>query len=96
MVDESQLRTVIAAISGLSDGQLDLIDTILQQFSLPCYFARAPDSDIVTEDILDNFGETLRLHHCFSSEAFTNDKFEYAMEKVCNQAGIAAQLAAKG
>lgn len=96
MADEAQLRKVLSAIEALSDGQLDLIDTVLRQFGLPKDFARAPDSDIVTDDILENFGETLRLHHCFSSEAFSKDKFEYAMETVCNQSGVPARLAAKG
>lgn len=96
MVDETQRRAVIAAIRQLTDGQLDLVDTILRQFSEPRYFARAEDSDIVTEEVLDNLGETLRLHHCFSNEPFSKDKFEYAMEKVCNQSGIPAMLAAKG
>jgi type II restriction enzyme len=42
------------------------------------------------------FGDVLRIHHCFSSEAFTKDKFEYALEKTCNACGLPARLARRG
>ena len=82
MIDEARLKAAADSLGDLTDGQLDWIEMILRQFALPHDFARAHDSDIVTEDILQDLGDTLRIHHCFSSEAFSKDKFEYAMSDV--------------
>lgn len=45
---------------------------------------------------MDDFGDVLRLHHCFSREPFSKDKFEYALEKVLRADGIEAVLAERG
>lgn len=53
-------------------------------------------SDIFDEITLENFGDALRIHHSFSVEAFTKDKFEYVLEKVLNMSGSSATLAPRG
>jgi hypothetical protein len=41
-------------------------------------------------------GDALRLHHCFSREPFSKDKFEYLLERASNNCGTRAELARKG
>jgi hypothetical protein len=46
--------------------------------------------------MLQEIGDGVRLHHCFSKEAFSKDKFEYLMERAVNLCGGKAELAPKG
>jgi hypothetical protein len=96
MVTELQIEEIAARLHLLSDGQFAQVETVLHQLQLPRDFTRADDSDIVSDVVLDNLGEILRLHHCFSIEAFSKDRFEYAMERVFKQSGVEARLASKG
>lgn len=96
MIDETRIKVIAGSLGNLTAGQLDWIETIMRQFALPHDFVRADDSDFITDEILQDLGDTLRIHHCFSSEAFSKDKFEYAMETVFNRCGQEAKLAAKG
>ena len=43
-----------------------------------------------------DFGDVLRIHHCFSKESLSKDRFEYAFERILNQCGKRAALAANG
>jgi len=80
----------------LSSGQLSWLESIVKQFNNERSFFRAKDSDLVDDDLLDNFGDALLIHHCFSAEAFSKDKFEYVLEKTSNMSGKEAVLAPKG
>jgi len=96
MSNEFRIKEIFENLRKVSDAQLDLVEKILNQLAIPRNFTRASDSDIVTNDLLGNLGDILLIHHCFSKEAFSKDKFEYAMEWVCNQSDIPAKLAPKG
>lgn len=41
-------------------------------------------------------GDAIRIHHSFSAEPFSKDKFEYVLVEVLKVTGRQAQLAAKG
>jgi type II restriction enzyme len=55
-----------------------------------------PASTLISDAVLEDFGDVLRLHHCFSRESFSKDKFEFALEKVLVVAGVDAALARRG
>lgn len=55
-----------------------------------------PDSDLITPCVLEQFGDALQIHHCFSTEALSKDRFEYAFNYVLNRCGIQSVLARKG
>ena len=93
---ESRLRQLYASLTALTDGQIGWIETVAHQFHKPAHFRRLPESDLVNDCILQDFGDALRIHHCFSKEPFTKDKFEYAFERVLNLCGIPAMLAPRG
>lgn len=93
---EERLRKLCEALKILTDGQTEWLRTVIKQFQKPYRFSRHSESDIITDCILQDFGDGLRIHHCFSREAFTKDKFEYALERVANFCGSSAKLAPKG
>lgn len=96
MSRQERVARLITAIQELSDYRLQLIDLIVSVFSLPKEYERTKGLGLVSERVLEDFGDVLRLHHCFSREPFSKDKFEYALEKVLKAAGINANLAARG
>lgn len=93
---KEKIAQLIAAIPGLSDYRLSLVQNMVQVFSQPWTIERAPDSDIISKAALLDFGDVLRIHHCFSREPFTKDKFEFALEAVLKISGISAELAPRG
>lgn len=82
------------ALRELSEQQLWLIETVVTQFRRPFLkIERHPQSDLVNQQLLFDFGDVLRFHHCVSKEALSKDRFEYALEKTLNLCGKTARLA---
>jgi Type II site-specific deoxyribonuclease len=96
MTDEDRIRRLVAILPRLSTSQLVAIENIILQFMRPFSYTKNPASELISDCVLREFGDALRVHHCFSSEPFTKDKFEYALEKVCNLCGIPAARAPRG
>ncbi|HEV2864674.1 MAG TPA: hypothetical protein VGX48_26985 [Pyrinomonadaceae bacterium] len=80
----------------LSESQLGWIEEIVGQFRRAHKYERDERSDLVSDCLLQEVGDALRLHHCFSREPFSKDKFEYLLERASNHCGVAAELARKG
>lgn len=81
----------------LTETQDKLVESIKKQFSLPYISkSRHESSDLINELVLDEFGDILRVHHIFSQEPFSKDKFEYAFVKVLITCGFDAEMASKG
>ena len=95
-LDNSRIQTLLTRISRLSESQVTAVENIISQFERPFQFDRNPQSDLVSDCVLRELGDTLRIHHCFSAQAFTKDKFEYALERVFNFCGTAAILSPRG
>jgi len=85
-------------LNELTDGQLRWIEAIIKCFKQPANFRRNNDSDIISDCVLSDFGDHLLIHHSFSAEPFTKDKFEYALERTINHCygDNPASLAPKG
>jgi Type II site-specific deoxyribonuclease len=96
MSREERIRQIVAALPGLSNYHVVLIHQMVGVFRSERNFTKAVDSDLVAGTILDDFGDVLRIHHCFSKEPFSKDKFEYALEKVTQESGIPASLSMRG
>ncbi len=94
--DSEILKRLHARIEKATAGQLDFLDRILAQLQRPATFYRNPQSDLINDCSLQGLGDILRIHHCFSAEAFTKDRFEFALEKVSNDCGIKATRATRG
>ena len=96
MTNQQRIERLIAAIPTLSHYRLQLVDKILAVFQTQKIFERNLASTLVGSQVLEDFGDVLRLHHLFSREPFSKDKFEYALERVLLESKIPAQLAPRG
>ena len=90
------IRRIASLLPNLTESQLGWIEEIIKQFNRPHTYEYNPASDIINECTVREIGDALRLHHCFSKEPFSKDKFEYLMERASNNCGIKAELARKG
>ena len=89
---DNKIEGLINALRRLSPTQLELIETAILAFDVPYCFWKAPDSDFVSQDLLDNFGDRLLSHHANSHQALSKDRFEFALEAALNRSGISAKL----
>ena len=96
MSREQRIQRLLTAIPELSNYRIQLVDKIVRIFQQPKIFEHKPTSSLMSQGILDDFGDMLRMHHSFSREPFSKDKFEYALERVLLEAGIPAQMAPRG
>jgi type II restriction enzyme len=86
------VRALAQALVELTPSQLDWVGGVIRQFHLPHEFHRKDDSDLVTHSVLEMLGDALRIHHAFSRQALSKDRFEFALERSLNRAGIQAEL----
>jgi len=94
---EERVRALCTLLRDLTDAQLDSIERVVKQFRASMVkIWRNPESDLVDARMLRDFGDALRVHHCFSREPLSKDRFEYAFEKTLVLSGRAAVLAGKG
>lgn len=92
-----RVERLCAAIKDLSDRQVDILHALVEQLKRPYIsLSRLESSDIINECMLTSLGDTLRIHHSFSREAFSKDKFEYAVERTMQFCGLQAELAPRG
>lgn len=92
---QRQLEDLVHKIPSLTAEQIYWLDRVIQVFESPHTF-QLLDSDLLDQTTLDNFGDALRIHHSFSAEPFSKDKFEYVLEKVLKMSGHDVSLAPKG
>lgn len=89
------IELLVKAIPELTTGQLQWLERVVRVFSAEHNF-RLSKSDLFDETTLQNFGDAIRVHHSFSSEPFSKDKFEYVLVRVLEMSGHTASLAPKG
>lgn len=91
--DESDQRAKLASeLLNLSSSQLEWVQGVIDQFQLPCGYEREASSDIITPEVLERVGDALRIHHAFSRQALSKDRFEFALERALKLSGISADL----
>lgn len=90
-----RIESLVATLEGLSEGQLMWIERTAGIFASPASYEFAR-TDFLSQEVLQDFGDTLKVHHAFSNEAFSKDKFEYALEQLLQMRGVPARLAPKG
>jgi type II restriction enzyme len=95
--DIDRIEHIYKILHTLSSSQIEAIENIVLQLTKPyTTITRLPSSDIVDNCLLYMFGDSLRIHHCFSKEPLSKDRFEYALERSSQLCGKAAILAPKG
>ena len=93
---EERIRSMAAALKGISDSQLESTEAVIAQFHIKPDVKRNLESNLVTACVAEEFADALQIHHCLSTEALSKDKFEYALERIMNRCDIPAKLANKG
>jgi len=92
----ARIRALAQQLNDLTPSQLDWVAGVFRQFKLKPVIWLNPKSNLVSSCIGEMFGDALQIHHCFSNEALSKDRFEYAFEHALKQCGIKAELAPKG
>lgn len=97
MTDDKRrlIELLVKSMPELTAGQLHWLQRVVHVFSSDHDF-RLSETDLFDETTLQNFGDALRVHHSFSSEPFSKDKFEYVLVQVLKMSGHKAALAPKG
>ena len=72
---KERARRLISNISQLTEAQVHWLERAVAVFKQPHQYERF-SSDLISDDILNDFGDGLGVHHCFSLEPFSKDKFE--------------------
>jgi hypothetical protein len=80
-------------VESLTPSQKAWIRAFVQQFKMPHTFVRNAGSDLVTDLVLENIGDLLRIHHAMSKRSLSKAPFEYAFEKALQLSGKPARLA---
>jgi hypothetical protein len=95
--DSKHQRTqkLLAILERLSPGQLFWLEKVINIFDVPGQY-EVGDSDIITDEVLHDFGDALKIHHAFSLQPFSKDKFEYVLEQVLLSRKISAERARPG
>lgn len=89
------IKALAAKIPELTAGQLHWLQRVVSVFDAEHNFVLTR-SDLFDDETLQNFGDAMRVHHSFSAEPFSKDKFEYVLVQVLNMSGHKAALAPKG
>ena len=92
---QQRISELVQKIPALTAGQLFWLERVVRVFEGAHTF-QIVGSDLFDRNTLENFGDALRIHHSFSAEPFSKDKFEFVLEKVLTLSGRKASLAAKG
>lgn len=88
----SDPHLMYSTIAALTPSQLEWISAVVRQFQLPADFHRNEASDFITPEVLNMLGDALRIHHAFSRQPLSKDRFEFALERSLTRAGIRAAL----
>jgi type II restriction enzyme len=87
------LEKLAKKLPQLTEDQLNWLVSLVDEFEKKSEYTVATDWDLLTKELVESFRDILRIHHCFSKEPFTKDKFEYALESLANKYGFKAVLA---
>ena len=95
MIDKQRIERIASKLPALTSGQADWLERVIDLFNGRHEFI-LHNVDLLSEKSVQDFGDALRIHHGFSLEPFSKDKFEYVFESVLKTNGIDACLADKG
>jgi type II restriction enzyme len=90
--DLKLIDSLLPALATLTRSQIDWVSAVIRQFQFPYEFHRNESSDFITSSVLDMLGDALRIHHAINRQALSKDRFEFALERSLNRAGLQAEL----
>lgn len=90
------VEELIAKIDALSPRRRAAVEAMVDGFGHAVDVEINPASDFVTTDLAEAFGDVLRGHHLVSSEPFTKDKFEHALQRLLSEVDHVSVLSPRG
>lgn len=93
--DEKLIETLTKKMYKLDKGQLKWLERIIEIYECDYQYTLHKSTYLKSES-LNAFGDALRVHHAFSAESFSKDKFEYVLANVLSDSGHETILAPKG
>ncbi|MHB8544686.1 MAG: restriction endonuclease [Leptospirales bacterium] len=90
--DRDKVEYLAKQLKNLTPSQLEWVQAVIKQFKLPHTFLRENNSDLIDDTVLEMLGDALRIHHAFSRQALSKDRFEFALETALTRSGIEAKL----
>jgi type II restriction enzyme len=90
--DFEQVQVLARQLSNLTPSQQEWVQAVVGQFQLPHTYWRDSGSNLISETVLNRLGDVLRIHHAFSRQPLSKDRFEFALEAALNRSGVRAQL----
>jgi type II restriction enzyme len=91
--DAAYRAALASQLLKLTQSQLEWVQGVIDQFQLAYQFTRHDGSDLITDEVLERVGDALRIHHAFSRQALSKDRFEFAFERALKLSGFSADLA---
>ena len=74
-----RIQILCSALHELTASQLLTIEKIVDQFDQPFTLQYGLNtSTLIDSCVLGDFGDALRIHHCFSKEPFSKDNWAFA------------------
>ena len=97
MTDQTRNRiaALIKRIPSLTEGQVYWLDRVVGIFGCQHSY-QSNQSELLNTRMIEDFGDALRIHHGFSFEPLSKDRFEYVLVQVLAMNGHEAVLAPKG
>lgn len=92
---ESRHERLIKIIEQFPENRLHWLESVTDILNWPHKFI-LQQQDFMSFEWSLSFGDALMIHHAFSKEPFTKDKFEYALISTANLVDIDAEFAPKG
>ncbi len=70
-ISEKEIGEIIEGLRRLTPAQQQWVKSAIHAFGTACRFDRAPDSDVVTQEVLSSLGDRLLSHHAGSRQALS-------------------------
>lgn len=91
-----RMRRLAERLLALPEALRTALERLVVRFQRPTIERSKDYESIFPKGFVEQFGVDLCLHHCFSNEPFTKDKFEYSVVRIINACGGRAEKARKG
>lgn len=92
---ESRRQRLLQIIERFPENRLHWLEKVTDILNCPHRFVLQKQK-LMSEEWSLSFGDALMIHHAFSNEPFTKDKFEYALVNTANIIDIPAVFAPRG
>lgn len=95
MTPDDPIGEILNLVAGMRPDQVKKVAEFAMALASPPE-STCQGTGVLTQAFVDRMGDALRIHHMFSLEPFTKDKFEYAAVAAFREIGVSAIKAPRG